>query len=308
MKILQLPLFLRKKFENVATQQTITPVAPTAESTVMQTLPAYAAYLGSQGYSQSTQEKYFADIKKFSLFLREKKIGEITTHDIEQWIAGLLSKDGGKLDPKTVNRKVSAAINYFLWLTSLQVLPKDPTAPLTNARIQSPLPDYLYEQEIKTLYHEASQDPRLYLVVLVFLETGMKSSELSTLTTAHVDISDPYRPEIWIKHSGKQTKKDRNVALPPQFVEVYQRYLAQYHIEEVLFPYTDRFIQLLFVGLKKRTKIAKELTPKTLRHTHVVRAYKRGEDPERIFDRIGLAPDSRKEAHEVYTRLARRGI
>jgi len=308
MKILQLPLFLRKKFEKGATQQTLIPVAPTAKSTVMQTLPAYAASLGSQGYSQSTQEKYFADIKKFSLFLREKKIGEITTHDIEQWIATLLAKDGGKLDPKTVNRKVSAIINYFLWLTSLHVIAKDPTAPLTNARIQSPLPDYLYEQEIKTLYHEASKDPRLYLVVLVFLETGMKSSELSSLTTAHVDISDPYRPELWIKHSGKQTKKDRNVALPPQFVAVYQRYLAQYHIEDALFPYTDRFIQLLFVDLKKQTKIAKELTPKTLRHTHVVRAYKRGEDPERIFDRIGLAPDSRKEAHEVYTRLARRGI
>jgi site-specific recombinase XerD len=84
MNILQLPLFLRKKFEKVATQQTIMPVAPTADSTVMRTLPAYAAYLGSQGYSQSTQEKYFADIKKFSLFLREKQIGEITTHDIEQ--------------------------------------------------------------------------------------------------------------------------------------------------------------------------------------------------------------------------------
>ena len=97
MNILQLPLFLRKKFEKVAPQQTIIPVAPTAESTVMRTLPAYAAYLGSQGYSQSTQEKYFADIKKFSLFLREKQVGEITTHDIEQWIAGLLSKNGEKL-------------------------------------------------------------------------------------------------------------------------------------------------------------------------------------------------------------------
>jgi len=73
-------------------------------------------------------------------------------------------------------------------------------------------------------------------------------------------------------------------------VEVYQRYLAQYRIEDALFPYTDRFIQLLFADLKKRTRIAKELTPKTLRHTHVVRAYKRGEDPERIFDRIGLKP------------------
>src|SRR5439155_4084670 len=163
-------------------------------NTVMQTLPAYMAFLGGGGYSASTTEKYFADVRRLSLFLREKKLHDITQHDIQQWIAGLLAKDGGKLDPKTVNRKVSAVINYFLWLTSLQVLPKDPTALLANARIQSPLPDYLYEQEIKTLYHEASQDPRLYLVVLVFLETGMKSSELSSLTTAHVDISDPYRP------------------------------------------------------------------------------------------------------------------
>jgi hypothetical protein len=124
MKILQLPLFLRKKFERVAKQQTIMPVAPTAKSRVMHTLPAYLAYLGSQGYSPSTTEKYFADITKFSLYLREKKIGEITTHDIEQWIAGLLSKNGEQLDPKTVNRKVSAVINYFLWLTSLQILPR----------------------------------------------------------------------------------------------------------------------------------------------------------------------------------------
>ena len=95
---------------------------------------------------KNLQKEIFADITKFSLFLREKKLGEITTHDIEQWIAGLLAKNGDQLEPKTVNRKVSAIINYFLWLTSLQVLAKDPTAPLANARIQSPLPDYLYEQ------------------------------------------------------------------------------------------------------------------------------------------------------------------
>jgi len=45
-----------------------------------------------------------------------------------------------------------------------------------------------------------------------------------------------------------------------------------------------------------------------LRHTHVVRAYKRGEGFEMVFDRIGLAPDSRPEAEEMYLRLAARGI
>src|SRR3954464_10188102 len=222
MKLSQLPLFLRGKLKKAVTRQTVEPAAPTADNTVMQTLPAYMAFLGGSGYSASTTEKYFADVRKFSLFLREKKVGEITQHDIQQWIAGLLSKEGEQLDPKTVNRKVSAVINYFVWLSGLGVLEKDPTATLVNARTQSPLPDYLYEDEIKTVYAGASKDVRMYLLVLLFLEAGIKSSELFTLTKAHVDISDPYNPEIWIKHSGKQTKKDRKIALPGQFAEIYK--------------------------------------------------------------------------------------
>jgi hypothetical protein len=85
-------------------------------------------------------------------------------------------------------------------------------------------------------------------------------------------------------------------------------YLEKYQVTDVLFDFSDRFGQLLFAELKSRSGIQKALTPKTLRHTHVVRAYRRGEDPDTIFDRIGLAPDSRKEADELYTRLAARGI
>ena len=94
MKLSQLPLFLQGKLKKATKQQAIEPVAPTAGNSVMQTLPAYMAFLGGSGYSESTTEKYFADIRKFSFFLREKKVGEITQHDIQQWIAGLLSQAG----------------------------------------------------------------------------------------------------------------------------------------------------------------------------------------------------------------------
>jgi site-specific recombinase XerD len=135
MKLTQLPLFVRKKFDKVVQQQVVEPVVPTAESRVTQTLPAYLSYLRSQGYSESTVEKYFGDIKKFSLFIREKKLGKITTYDIEQWISGLLSTKGEKLDRKTVNRKVSAIINYFLWLAGLGVITNNPATSLPNARV-----------------------------------------------------------------------------------------------------------------------------------------------------------------------------
>jgi site-specific recombinase XerD len=308
MSVKQLPMFKQKGSGKIQQPQLIEPVAPTKESRIMSTLPAYAAYLQSSNYSNSTFEKYFSDVRRFSLFIREHTIGEITKHDIEQWIAGLLSPRGEKLDRKTVNRKVSAIINYFLWLKSLEVITEDPTATINNSRIRSPLPDYLYEDEIKKLYVEASKDPRTYLIVQLLLETGMKSGELLNLKLADIDISDTFNPEVWIKNNEKSKIKERKVALPARFVEVYKQYLENYHPEQYLFSITDRFVQLIFADLKKQTGIEKELTPKTLRHTNIVRAYKKGEDPERIFDRAGLAQDSRKEADEVYSKLARKGI
>jgi integrase len=89
---------------------------------------------------------------------------------------------------------------------------------------------------------------------------------------------------------------------------VYTQYLEKYMVEDKLFPFTDRFMRMIFEELKSKTGIDKELTPKTLRHTHVVRAYKRGEGFDSIFERIALAPDSRQEAEEMYKRLASRGI
>jgi len=67
----QLSLFKQKFFGKVTLTQTIEPVVPTGESSVLKTLPAFLAYLRSM-YADSTVEKYLADVKKFAVFIREK--------------------------------------------------------------------------------------------------------------------------------------------------------------------------------------------------------------------------------------------
>src|SRR5918992_3802681 len=254
MKINQLPLFLRRPFEKRSPVQRLVPVTPTGESRVMQTLVAFQAYVAEK-YAPKTATMYFGDVRELSIYLSNKKVADISAHDLQQWIGSLVSPSGKGLERKTVNRKVSAIITYFLWLQGVGAITRDPTLSLNNARIQSPLPDYLYENEIDILSKEASTDPRLYLLVLLFLDTGLKSNELFLLTKAHVDISDPYNPELWIKHSGKQTKKDRKVALPARFTDVYSQYVETYSIDDQLFSFTDRFLQMIFAELKQATKI-----------------------------------------------------
>jgi hypothetical protein len=48
MKFNQLPLFFRKTFSKSNPTQAIDPVSPTGESSFMQTLPAFHAYLGEK--------------------------------------------------------------------------------------------------------------------------------------------------------------------------------------------------------------------------------------------------------------------
>ena len=155
----------------------------------MQTLVAFQAFVAEK-YAPKTAKMYFGDVRELSIYLKNKKVKDVSSHDLQQWIGSLVSPDGKGLERKTVNRKVSAIITYFLWLQGVGAITRDPTLSLNNARIQSPLPDYLYENEIEILSKEASADPRLYLLVLLFLDTGMKSNELFLLTKAHVDISE----------------------------------------------------------------------------------------------------------------------
>src|SRR5215471_5599304 len=123
----QLPLFQRKSFPAVL-QQVMPVVRPTGEATILQTLPAYHAYLRSGGYSKYTPDDFTGDVKRLGLYLRDKQIQAITPEDIQQWTATLKQS----LSEKTVSRKVTAINNYFLWLCRQGILAKSPTEYIYN--------------------------------------------------------------------------------------------------------------------------------------------------------------------------------
>ena len=107
MKIDQLPLFLRRTFQIKAQKQVLKLVTPTGEGSVMQTLVAFQAFLAEK-YAPKTAKMYFGDVRELSIYLKNKQLKGITSHDLQQWIGSLVSPAGKGLERKTVNRKVSA--------------------------------------------------------------------------------------------------------------------------------------------------------------------------------------------------------
>jgi len=278
--------------------------APTADQTVFNTLPAYHAYLSSGKYSQYTPDDYTADIKRFGQFTGSKVLKDITKGDIRQWIGQLKQT----MPPKTLNRKVSAIGNYFRWLMSEHVLQENPAASIRAEKVHAPLPDLLYEEEIERLLKISSENPRTYLLVLLFLETGMKKSELADLQVGDFDFSNKYQPEVWVKHSGKLVYRDRKLRLSGQVHEVFKDYIEQYHATEQLFPYTQRFISKILAEAGRRAEIRKQVTASILRDMFVVRTVKNGGRLEDAFEKIGLSKTSYDDARKKYGRLTRSAL
>jgi site-specific recombinase XerD len=86
-----------------------------AEKTVLETLPAYHTYLQNGGFSRYTPDDFTGDLKKFGVYLKDKKIQNITRKDIQSWISFLKTPvpRGEGLRVKTVSRKLTALGNYF---------------------------------------------------------------------------------------------------------------------------------------------------------------------------------------------------
>ena len=301
----QLDLFSRKKYTGILPQSTeIQP--PTSDSTVIQTLPAYHTYLSSGGYSKYTPDDFTSDVRKFGLFVKDKAIGEIRTSDIQQWI-GELKK---VLSAKTVSRKVAALSNYFLWLVAVGVFDHktNPAGAIRYARVTSPLPDILFENECQALLKASSSDPRTYFLVLLLLETGLKKEELFELKTVNFDLSNRYAPEVWVKHTGKKVSKDRKLKLPAELAPVYEEYVTKYGINEIVFPYTPRFIEMLLAAVAKRGNLQKKVTAGILRDSFVVRSLKRGEDIDLVLRKIVLTESTWEDAKIKYLKLSEGGI
>ena len=73
MKIDRLPLFIRRTFEKKASTQVVKPVAPTGESSVMQTLLTFQVFLVER-YAPKTVKMYWGDVRELSVYLKNREV------------------------------------------------------------------------------------------------------------------------------------------------------------------------------------------------------------------------------------------
>lgn len=142
--------------------------------------------LTDRGRSPSTLLAYKSDIDQLLSFLSERNKtlpNEVRNVDIENFRDFLLAQ---KYTPKSVSRKLNAIKTYFRWMKEQNLVDRDHSKDVSHPKIDATDPEFLTEQEYRTLRDHIRGDVRIAAMVELILQTGMRISEVANLKIENI--------------------------------------------------------------------------------------------------------------------------
>lgn len=133
--------------------------------------------------------------------------------------------DEGK-KPATVNRGLSAVRTFYRYALSRQLVVKDPACGITGPKKSKPLPQFVREAEMDTLFDEklAGDDynnVRARTILLLFYETGIRLAELIGLNDEDIDFVS-----MQLKVTGKRDKQ-RIIPFGDEMAQMLNDYMTR---------------------------------------------------------------------------------
>ncbi len=268
----------------------------------------YQQELMLRGKSNYTVTCFLSDLKMFSDYTGyDTPVGRITKEQLTDWLMKLKFGTKGQVPaPKTMARRVTFLKNFFSWLHRESVINEDPAASLTLERPLPPLPELLFADEVQRLLDASAEDPRCHCLVYLALHAGLKKEEVMGLKVHQVDLSDEHVPLITVHFAASTNKqhRERRLALPPEFTQIFREYQQKYHLNNEIFACTDRNLNYILAKAVKAADIKKRVTLQLLRDTFAVQQLKAGVTPEALREKMGLSDEAWLESREKYRRLA----
>ena len=260
-------------------------------------------------FSPHTVKAYEADISRALDYIAStfdiQDVAEIRHTHLRSWIVDLVSQ---KLEPRSINRKMSSVRAYFRFLLRGEFVKVNPAARLKAMKLPRRLPVYLQEKETEALLLErpltsSFSQLRDHQILATFYATGMRRSELINLKIQDVDLTTyTYR----VMGKGGKTR------LIPYAAEHHDQLLNYFETRAEKFPGLSQNLFLTDKGKKLYPKFVYNLVrrhlaiistidkkgPHTLRHTFATHLANQGADLNAIKDLLGHASLS---ATQIYT-------
>lgn len=162
-----------------------------------QALELFIEHLNKKNRSPSTIVAYKKDIEQlFEFFAKQHKyIQDFQTKHLEIYVERLI-KDK-KFTLKTVSRKINSLKTLFKFLHKNNYVKSNIADPISHPKFKPKEPRILSNLEYKALRDTARKNGRLYAIIEILLQTGMRIGELSRLKIKDLELEQyPYTAKI----------------------------------------------------------------------------------------------------------------
>lgn len=242
-----------------------------------------------EGLSPLSISSYKLELSIFAERVK-KKSQDITSADIRVYLS-----EFDYLKNSSISRKLSVLKSFFSWLTSEEIIQRDPTSKLKPPKKDKTLPKALTIEELEML-REGCETERQRAFIEVMYATGCRLSEVQQL-----NVSDINFQTMSTKVFGKGSK-EREVYLSFKALYHLKKYLKSRNDEcEALFiterkPYrrlSNRGIQREVKKVASKVGLANKVSPHVLRHTFATLTLNNGAELVAIQELLGhSSPDT----------------
>lgn len=182
----------------------------------------FIGHLKGRNRASATILAYGKDIEQLVSYLSERgqeNPQAVTTEDLQAFM-NKLAKEG--YTTKSISRKTNSTKTFFKYLKSVNLITEDPARSLEHPKFVNKPPRILSELEYRALRDAARGDARIFAIIELFLQTGIRIGELAKLTVDDVVLEGP-TPTLHIKPA--EGAVERTIPLNKPAVEAVKKYL-----------------------------------------------------------------------------------
>jgi len=178
--------------------------------------------LTGNNFSTQSIRAYSADTTQFMEYLQSVRVDWNNPKQLERLdIVGFMNRLAGLKRSGTTRARKLASIRHFLkFLKENGVIAGNPAETVIRARKEEKDPTVLFKNEYKALLYEAEENSRDYAILMTFLKSGIRESELAALKIGDIDF---LHNELTVRE-GKG-KKERTIPLMPELKRALRQYL-----------------------------------------------------------------------------------
>jgi len=255
--------------------------------------------MASRNLSARTRAEYRRDLEDLATFLEGRglhRLGDVGLNHLEHYQAEM---DSRGYAPATRRRKTQSIKAFFGFLEHQAILQTDVATRLPLPRQPKREPRFLSEREYKDLLRVCSHHPRDAAMLELFLQTGMRLSELAGLTIGDLEMPTKPTPDpdnVGYARVRRKGGKVETIPLNYKACKALRTYLAlrpvcdhdTVWVSKFKTPMGKRAIQATVAKYLREARI-EGASVHSLRHTMATHHVARGTDLKTVQETLGHA-------------------